>query len=321
MVISNNLLCSLGIILVLGINPASCSKGLKGCGKAADDVARNADDVGRHADDIGRNADNVGRNADDVGRAEANNVDNVTKSDNFNYNSDGTYSYRNKQYNNFDDIPFQNTDNIYLERELTPQQAAHLMNRGVKFVYNHPAHLSQGHKQFKIIYLMPDDINAVKELYELDNTNARKLMSYSSEIQNREKIIKVSSYEEMVVEQDQALGNGEIPVLIFHNSAKENDMFRQFDSRSNFITCNSFNVNPASYFTSTDLLDMRAIIEGVNSCYSSSTLEEFYKNFSTVYYDHMSQHHQQLTLVYIGTGAAIGGGTFAIGYYNYNSRT
>jgi hypothetical protein len=119
----------------------------------------------------------------------------------------------------------------------------------------------------------------------------------------------------MIDVQNEVLGNNEIPVLIFHNSVKKHTL-KRFNSESNFITCNSFSISTESYLTSLDLLDMRAIIEAVNSSYSSTTLEEFYNQFTAAYHTHMAEYHQLNSLIYLGSGLAVGGGVFAIAYYN-----
>lgn len=317
------LLYSLSFLVILGVNPGACSKAMKGCGKASDDVVRGADDAAKGADNVGSQA------VDDAARAtakedpaatqfaadQAKKAEDASRSKSFSQNSKESYNYNNKQYNNFQDIPFQASDNIYLDRGLTSEEAAYLIKRGVKFVYNNSAYLKQKDKPFKVIYLISDDVNLVKNLYELDDANAKELINFSSKLPENESIIKVSSYEDMLTKEKEVLGNNEVPVLIFHNSVKQRTL-NSFNPESNFITCNSFEVNAESYLTSIDLLDMRAIIEGINSSFSNLTLEDFYYKFTNTYHSYMAEHHQQNTLIFIGSMAGLSGGVYAIAYYN-----
>jgi len=239
----------------------------------------------------------------------------VSKNKYFIDNKDGTFIYENKNYSRFNEIPFQNSDILSFDRSLKPEEATHLMKRGVKFVYNNPAYLRQKDKQFKIVYLISNDIPTVKKLYAVDESNANKLIKYSASLLSNKSIIKASSFDEMIIKQNEILKNNQVPVLIFHNSVAHVKL-NSFNSKSNIITCNSFSIKPDAYLTSTDLLDMEAIIEGLSSSYQNATLQEFYSTFTARYYSYMKQKHQQTTLIYLGGGTVIGGGIYTIAFYN-----
>ena len=166
-----------------------------------------------------------------------------------------------------------------------------------------------------MIYLISDDVNSVKNLYELDDQNAKDLITYSSSLLENESIIKVSSYDEMLLKEEEVFKNDEVPILIFHNSVNDRTL-KRFNPESNFITCNSFQVNAESYLQSTDLLDIRAIIESVNTSFTSPTLEGFYSQFTSSYYNHMNNYHQHNSLIFVGSLIGMSGGVFAIAYYN-----
>jgi hypothetical protein len=231
---------------------------------------------------------------------------------------DGAFLYKKKKYNNFSDIPFESSDNLSFERSITKEQADHLMKRGVKFVYNNSAYISQKNKSFKIIYLISENTSTVKELYQLDEDHANRLIEMSSCLLSNKTIVKVESFDEMLVKQNEIIKNNEVPILIFHNSIDKTNL-GIFDPESNFITCNSFNIKPDAYLASTDFLDMQAIIEGINLSYHNNTLQDFYSDFTSNYYLNMEQKHQQTTLMYLGGGVVVGGGVFAIAFYNSKS--
>ena len=317
----NKLLYSVCLFFVLGVNPRACSLAMKGCRSESQAIEKATI---RAAE--ARVAENVAIKA-----AEARAVENAAqglngaKKSNHGSNfkqlfadANQGYTYNNKKYNNFKDIPFSQNEEIFFNRALSSYEADYLMKRGVKFVYNSNAYLKQKDKSFKIIFLISDDFKTVKKLYELDDANAKKMLDFSSEILSNKSIEKVSTYEEMIAKQNEALAENKVPILVFHNSVKTQTLNR-FSERSNFITCNSFSVDPKSYLTSTDLLDMRAIIEGINVSYSSENLEGFYYNFTSKYYSHMADKHKYTSLVYIGTGISVGGGVVAIAYYNSKS--
>lgn len=318
-----NVLYSITVVVLFLINPGLCGKAMKGC-RCSDDVARSMDDLGKHVDDGGRNGKQgenitpaVEKIADDtklVNQA----TEESAQSKKVHQKEDGSYTYGNNDYNRFDDILFSAGDNVFIERSLTSQEASYLMQRGVKFVFSNPAFERQRSKPFKIIYLISEDVETVKSLYELDADHASKLIDYSSNIDKDEKIIKANSYNEMLAKESIVRANNEVPILIFHNNLQK--PLTELHSEVNFITCNSFMLNPESYLTSTDFLDMRAIIEAVNKSYSGETLAEFYNNFTNAYYAHMLKKHKLTTLVYIGGGVGMAGGISAIAYYNYNSN-
>jgi hypothetical protein len=315
----NTFLSSIGLFIILGISLGACSKALKGCGKASEKVAERADDLERAAaQSATRAADEAAREAEAMKQLyaeEARKAEDAKRSNSFKQNSSDNYSYDNKQYGRFKDVPFQSTDNLYFDHAPTQEEAAYLIEKGVKFVYNNPAYLKQKDKPFRIIYLISDDVNLVKDLYELDDAHAQELIKYSSKLPTNYTIFKVSSYGEMLAKQDEVLSGNEIPVLIFHNSVKQRTL-TQFNPEANFITCNSFELNAKSYLTSIDLLDMQAIIEAVNSSHSALTLEGFYNKFTAAYHSHMSAYHQQNTLIYLGGGIVVSAGVYAIAYYN-----
>lgn len=313
--IQNKLLFSLGLIIVLGINPSGCLKGCKGCGRASDDIARHSDDAARHSDDAARYSDDAARQTDAAGM-NSGQSDNYSSGSYVHNTSDGYHSYRNQTYYRFEDIPFHPSDNIYFDNALTSEQAAHLMSRGVNFVYNRYAALSQGAKPFKLVYLISDEISAVQNLYDLDYSMAQKLIEMSAELLSDQKIIKVSSYSEMIAQQNEILANGEVPVFIFHNN--QSSRLNSFSPEANFITCNSFELSPESYLSSTTVIDMRAVIKAINYSYSNGNLEDFYRNFTAHYSDHMKNHHRVKTLIYIGVGVGTSAGVGAIAYYNSN---
>ncbi|MBK6381787.1 MAG: hypothetical protein IPF72_19855 [Chitinophagaceae bacterium] len=132
---------------------------------------------------------------------------------------------------------------------------------------------------------------------------------------SNQSIIKVSSIDEMVTKQNEILKAKEIPVLIFHNNIDQN-VIKHFSPQTNFITCNSFNIKPDAYLTSTNFLDMKSITKSITKSYTNKTLQGFYSDFTLNYYAQMKFKNQQNTLIYIGGGAFVGGGVFTIVYYN-----
>ncbi|MBC7890220.1 MAG: hypothetical protein H7Z13_20285 [Ferruginibacter sp.] len=324
------LLFSISFIAILGVNPIACSKAFKGCGEASEKLARESGpNLGRETENAANKA--AKKLAEEEAEAtrrltteevrpieispESKNAADAGRSNTLSQNSDGSYNYNKKRYISFEQIPFENSDNLYLKDGLTQRQANHLIERGVKFVFNNSAYLKQKDKSFRVIYLISDNIPTVMKLYEIDEANAKTLVANSSVSFNNDKIIKVSSFDDMIIKQNEILDKNEVPILIFHNSVKQITLDR-FNSESNLITCNSFEVNPKSFLVSTDLLDMTAIIEGVNSSYLNKTLESFYNHFTSSYYAYMLQRNQNFTLIYLSSGVGVAGGIGAIAYYN-----
>ena len=233
----------------------------------------------------------------------------------FAINSDETFVYKNKVYQRFTDIPFQSSDNLSFSRTLSSEEVGYLMERGVKFVYNNPAYLKQRNKPFRIVYLISEEPIVVQKLYDLDEVHSKKLIELSSGLFNNKTIIKASSFEEMLVKQNEIIKNNEIPILIFHNNIDKTKL-KLFNAECNFITCNSFNLKPDAYLTSTDFLDMQAIVQGITSSYQNKTLQGFYSDFTSNYYTYMKQKNQQTTLIYLGGAVAVGGGVYSIVFYN-----
>ncbi|UOE50009.1 hypothetical protein MTO98_02850 [Mucilaginibacter sp. SMC90] len=293
----------------------SCGALLKGCAKYADDVAKHADDVARHADDVATHSDDVARAVERSEAVTANAEVVAAKINEFRKNSDGTYTYRGYIYNKFDDIPFEQATNLYVNDVVTSEEAAHLIARKVKFVHNKKAFMDQQKKSYKVVFLISDEVDVTKNLYDLDDENAKLLIKYASEINQVSRVQRASSYDEVLKFEREIIENGEIPVVVFHNNVKAAS-FMQLNRKTNIITCNSFTVNPEAFLTSTDLLDMRAVIEGVNSAVNNSTLSEFYNNFTAIYYSHMARHHQKQTLIYFGIGTAFIGSVGLTAYYS-----
>ncbi|RXM44161.1 hypothetical protein BOW57_09735 [Flavobacterium sp. YO64] len=233
----------------------------------------------------------------------------------FAINSDETFLYKNKTYQKFTEVPFQSSDHLSFGRTLSSEEAGYLMKRGVKFVYNNKAYLRQRDKSFKIIYLISEDPATVQKLYDLDEANAKKLISFSAGLFRHKSITTVSSFDEMIAKQNEIIKNHEVPILIFHNNVDKIKL-ALFDPECNFITCNSFTVNPDAYLISTDYLDMQAIVQGITSSCQNKTLYGFYSDFTSCYFSYMKQKHQQTTLLYLGSAATIGGASYAIVYYN-----
>lgn len=233
----------------------------------------------------------------------------------FAINSDKTFMYKNKVYQKFTDIPFQSSDKLSFSRALSSEEAGYLMERGVKFVYNNPAYLKQRNKSFKIIYLISEEPTTVGKLYDLDEAHAKKLIELSSGLFKNKSITKASSFDEMIIKQNEIIKNNEVPVLIFHNNLDKTKL-NIFNAECNFITCNSFNIKPDAYLTSTDFLDMQAIVQGITASSQNKTLQGFYSDFTTNYYSYMKQRHQQTTLIYLGGAVAVGGGVYSIVFYN-----
>lgn len=286
----------------------SCAALIRGCAKFGDDVAKHSDDIARGADDIAKNSDVIVTHIDELSKV-------PTSLDNFVKNPDGTYTYKGTLYNNFNDIPFQQGSNLYVDDMLTSEQASHLISKKIKFVHNKTAYLEQRDKQYSVVFLISDDVDITRSLYDLDEENAKLLIGYASEIRSTSSIQKASSYGDMLRLEKEIIEKGEIPVVVFHNKMKV-PSFMQLDNKTNIITCNSFTINPEAYLTSTDLLDMRAIIEGVNNGVDNLTLGGFYNDFTSTYYSHMEIRHQQHTLIYLGAGAAFIGSIGLTAYYS-----
>lgn len=313
---SSTLFCSIGIFFLVGINPAVCTKAFKGCKSTAGDVGRQAGKQASHTGGkAGKELGEAVIHTDPPPLQEIRTAEDAKRSKSYSKNSESSYHYNNQEYTRFQDIPFHTTDQLLFDHAPTASEAQHLIKRGVKFIYNSSAYTHQKDSRYRIVYLIAGDVPSVKTLYDVDDLNAKRLLFFSANLINNEKIIKVSSLQEMFAKQNEILGENEIPVLVFHNNI-ESSLIGNFNKASNIITCNSFEVNPEAYLTSLDLLDLRAIVEAVNSSYHTQTLGEFYDSFTSSYYTHMNSYHQQNTLIYLGGGLVVGGGVYAIAYYN-----
>ena len=229
-------------------------------------------------------------------------------------NPDGTYVFRDEIYLRFEDIPFNSSDKIYVNHQLTQDEVNNFIDKGVKFVFNNTSYLQQKDKSFRIIFLISNDVSEVKNMYDLDKFHAEKLIEFAKDIEDKETIIKVSSLDRLIKVQNELLKKDIVPVLIFHNSSQL-DGIKGIDSSSNLITCNSFQITPDSYLTSVDLLDLRSVIKAVNDSYSKPTLEHFYEDFATSYQNEILRNQQNSTLLLLSGGLTAGGGVYAIVYY------
>lgn len=315
----------------MGVNPGACSKALKGCGKgcgkSSDDIARHTDDPGRSSSHIPPSSDDVAKNADEP-HLQTNPSSNPTFANEspevvenvivVQKNENGFYHYSGHTYSRFDEIPFHSMDQVYLEGELTADKAAYLMSKGVKFCFNNSMHQVQREKSFKIIFLISEDVETVKMLYNLDDENARKLIRYTSSVIENPSIIKSESFEAMLLRQQEVLSDGEVPVLVFHNNISP-EMIVGLDPSTNIITCNSFRVSPRAYLSSTDLIDINGVVKGLEAGSERGNLKAFYNEFTNAYYEHMRLQRQKTTLIYIGGGIGVGGGVYAVAYYNQDN--
>lgn len=283
-------------------------EGLNGCNCRNKNKSEDVDDV--HV------TPGAGEDIKNVPEGEAESIDETNKPDQktVSQGMGGKYEYEDGLVD-FYAIPFKPTDNVYLKEELSKEQATYLMEKGVKFVYSNDAYLMQKDKKFRVIYLMTDDIEKLKTLYEIDDASAKTLVANFQTSINNDVILKASSIEEMITMQNEILDQDEIPVLIFHNSASKN-MKGVFAKESNVITCNSFLLEPSSYMVSTDLLDMMTIIKAVNTSWNQSNLQDFYRQFTSSYYKGMYSKKQQQTLIYLAGAAGVTGGITTIVYYN-----
>ncbi len=321
MPVKSKLFYSITIVVILGMNPKACTGLLKGCGKGcAKEASAEERVIVREVEEraITRSVEEHPVNWPSGKSTEIETPLTDEYKGTTIRNSDGSYTYKDFKYKSFSDIPFKTGEEIYFEEKITSEMAKDLMKKGVNFVYHNAGYLNQRNKGFKVIYLISDEVNVMKNLYELDEEYAKALIDYSANIQQSEKIIKVSSFNSMIEKQNEVLRNNEIPILVFHNGGKKIGIPR-FNPEANFITCNSFETNPDSYLVSTQLLDMQAVITAVNKGAESETLSQFYSNFTTSYSTHMRNQHQQFVLTCLAGTGGVGGGAYAIAYYSHKN--
>ena len=108
------------------------------------------------------------------------------------------------------------------------------------------------------------------------------------------------------------------PIIVFNN--KDNKLFGKSLSEysiSNVITCNSYNFGSDIFFSSTDFIGIKDVMNSLANN-KPKNLFEFYKEFSNRYSTFVYNDNKRLvTIVAVGS-VAIGGGSGLIIYYNQN---
>jgi hypothetical protein len=317
-------LFSVYFLIILGLNPAACFKALKGCKSSGDNVVKAVNDPPaprpdptplpqpdpppRPSSDAGIHG-NPGTGAQGADEFSTSHTDGGAT---FTANADETYTYRGNTYESFTEIPFTQGDQLYFDGNLSERQVNHLMRRGINFVFNRTI-FDQRASPFKVIYMISNTVEDVMSLYEIDESAARKLIEMSQAIIENNNILKVTSPEELLQQQQSAKEAGQVPVLVFHNGAATRSL--AFDPSSHLLTCNNYTLDVSSPVISVDYLDVEAVIKGIQNNAAYSNLGDFYRGFGNTYYNDLRQRKNVNTLLYMGGAIGAGGGAVAIVYY------
>jgi hypothetical protein len=124
--------------------------------------------------------------------------------------------------------------------------------------------------------------------------------------------------------QDQVIKNHKTPIMVFHNDYEFPSIPGiPLSDATHIITCNSFEINPNAYLTTTTFIDMEATIKSINSALTQPTTRGFYNSFIDNYGISIKQINNQQALVWLGRGAlissGIGGGIYTVVYLTSNN--
>jgi hypothetical protein len=202
---TRNHLFSLSFVAVFAFNPGACSRIGKGCGAAnkADDLARyskvatsDALIASREVAESGFYRAKIQQTAVDAGM-DAEKANDLSKSTVVKTKT-GQYEYNGNIYKNIESIALPlNEGKAFINEAAHYGEAIRFLLHGSHLLHHTETYSEKSEKDYRLIVLMPKDVQKVSELYRCSIDTAQRIMDMVYSNQNYSRIIRVKSLKEV----------------------------------------------------------------------------------------------------------------------------
>ena len=209
-------------------------------------------------------------------------------------------------------VPYEiHNDVVITNQDLPVDEIKNLSAKGVKFICNRTLYEQQAKiTNYKILYIYSADVDKLKVLYGINDTQAHEVAHYSANFIDQPKVQTIESREQLDAELQNCKTERITPIVLFHNNdSKLFDTPIQDFQFTNVITCNSYQLPLETFFKSTDFIDLKFVVKSLNEAISvkDQNLFEFYSNFSKTYSNHLQANKNVTVTIMLTSTVATAG--------------